>query len=124
MSSAPYDLHRCLIYLRPGATFSTTDNDYALTDWQDPRPMPTNAECADAWLVLQAQDEASANASATAAANASTMDSNADQALASLRAYRDAASPAQAQTVAIVKVICRVLIALIRFRLNKLDGAD
>jgi len=48
-----YDLHDCLLYLRPGAAFGTTDNDYALTEWKGPRPMPTEAECLAAWLDLQ-----------------------------------------------------------------------
>lgn len=51
-------------------------------------------------------------------------DDRLDQALAALRAYRDTASPTNAQTVTVVKVICRVLIVLIRQRRNLFDGSD
>lgn len=42
--------------------------------------------------------------------------------LASLRAYRDAASPTAGQTTAVVKVLCRVAIRLARVVLSDLDG--
>lgn len=46
----------------------------------------------------------------------------ADQALDGLRAYRDNASPTNAQTVTAVKLLCRVAIGLIRLQLSKLDS--
>lgn len=57
-------------------------------------------------------------------ANGRTMEQQADQALANLRAYRDLASPSNAQTIAVIKVLCRVAIGLIRLRLSKLDATD
>lgn len=48
----------------------------------------------------------------------------ADDALANLRAYRDLASPTNAQTVAAVKLLCRVVIVLARLYLRKLDAAN
>ena len=71
-----------------------------------------------------AADQAAAAAELTVTTNTKTMDTQADAALANLRAYRDLAAPTQAQTVAVVKLLCRVAIALIRFRLAKFDGAD
>ena len=50
-----YDLHDCLLYLRPGAAFGTTDNDYALTEWKGPGTMPTESECIAAWPLVQAE---------------------------------------------------------------------
>lgn len=60
----------------------------------------------------------------TSRANNATLRDRADQALTDLRAYRDLASPTNAQTLAIVKLLCRVSIGLIRLLLHKLDGAD
>lgn len=57
-------------------------------------------------------------------ANGRTIEQQASDALASLRAYRDLSSPTNAQTVAAVKLICRNLIALDRLLLRKLDAAD
>jgi hypothetical protein len=48
--------------------------------------------------------------------------SQADQALTELRTFRDLASPTNAQVVAVVKLLCRVAIGLIRLQLAKLDG--
>lgn len=56
--------------------------------------------------------------------NTVSMNEGLGQALDSLRAYRDAASPNQAQTVAVVKVLCRVAIRLIRLRLGKLEATE
>ncbi len=58
------------------------------------------------------------------AVNAAGLRGQADNALANLRAYRDTAAPTSAQTVATVKLLCRVAIALIRLQLVKLDAAD
>lgn len=65
-----------------------------------------------------------ANEEAADIANAATLRQRADQALTDLRTFRDLASPTNAQTVAIVKVLCRVAIGLIRLQLRKLDGTD
>ena len=56
--------------------------------------------------------------------NARTLEDQAATALANLRAYRDLASPTNAQTVAAVKLLCRVAIGLIRLRLAKFDATD
>lgn len=56
--------------------------------------------------------------------NAASLLTQADQALLNLRAYRDNASPTTAQTVAAVKLLCRVAIALIRLRLAKFEATD
>lgn len=111
------NLAAVLVYLVPGASFSLENDDYATLIWGGPGVAPTLAQCQAAWPLVQAQ-------AAAEVSNESTLNNQAEAALVNLRAYRDLASPTQAQTVAIVKVICRVLIALIRFRLNKLDATD
>lgn len=58
------------------------------------------------------------------AGNVAHLRDQADAALANLLAYRDLASPTNAQTVAVVRLLCRVCIALIRLVLFKLDGRD
>lgn len=45
-------------------------------------------------------------------------------ALTNLRAYRDAVSPTSAQTIAVVRLLCRVSIGLIRLQLRRLDASD
>lgn len=70
------------------------------------------------------QMKAAQQAEATIAGNTKTLEQQADTALANLRAYPDNASPTNAQTVAVVKTLCRVAIALIRLRLAKLDATD
>jgi len=54
--------------------------------------------------------------------NETTLRQQADAALTDLRAYRDLASPTNAQTVQAVKLLCRVCIGLIRLLLRKIDG--
>lgn len=65
-----------------------------------------------------------AQAEATRQANHSNIRSAAEQSLESLRTYRDLASPTNAQTIAVVKLLCRVAIGLIRLQLAKLDGTE
>jgi len=60
----------------------------------------------------------------TTVVNQNQMESDADTALAALRTFRDNASPSNAQVISCLKTVCRVLIALIRFRLNKLDASN
>lgn len=50
--------------------------------------------------------------------------SEADAALAELRAFRDLSAPTNAQTLAVVKLLCRVCIGLIKLSLNKLSEAN
>lgn len=76
---------------------------------------------AEAQAVIDAANAQTAQAEAT---NETSLRSQADTALANLRAYRDLASPTNAQTVAAVKLLCRVAIALIRLVLRKLDSID
>lgn len=57
-------------------------------------------------------------------ASASQINSDILAALTNLRAYRDLASPTNAQTVAVVKLLCRVAISLIRLQLARLDATD
>lgn len=58
------------------------------------------------------------------AGNDATLRTQAEDALANLRAYRDLASPTNAQTIAAVKLLCRVAIGLIRWRIGRLDATD
>lgn len=52
------------------------------------------------------------------------LNSQLDQALSNLRAYRDNAAPSNLQTVAVVKLLCRVVIALVRLTRRQLDGTE
>jgi hypothetical protein len=61
---------------------------------------------------------------ATEGATVAALDSRLDQALAGLRTYINTASPTTAQTTAVVKLLCRVAVALIRRQRNALDGTD
>lgn len=61
-------------------------------------------------------------ASASRDTYASNIRTQGEQALTELRAYRDLASPTNAQTLAVVKVMCKVCIGIIRIQLGKLDG--
>lgn len=63
-------------------------------------------------------------AEAVKAVNGQTLLTQADQALVNLRAYRDLQQPTNAQTIAAVKLLCRVAIGLIRMKLAKFDGTD
>jgi hypothetical protein len=56
--------------------------------------------------------------------NTATLRDRADTAIQNLRDYRDLASPTNAQTVAVVKLMCRVCISLIRLAIGKLEGTD
>lgn len=55
-------------------------------------------------------------------ANATAMDAQAEAAIENLRAYANLASPSNAQTIAAVKLLCRVVIGLVRLRLGRLDS--
>lgn len=59
---------------------------------------------------------------ATLAGNDASLRQQADTALATLRLYRDKASPTAADDKAILKVLVRAVIALVRLVLQKLDG--
>lgn len=56
--------------------------------------------------------------------NNATLRTRAEAAFTDLRAYRDLASPTGAQTVAAVKLLCRVAIGLLRLQLRQLDGTE
>ncbi len=58
------------------------------------------------------------------AANSASIRSQADQAIVNLRLYRDTPAPTNAQTVAVVKLLCRACIALVRLQLAQLDATD
>lgn len=112
------DLASALLAIHPAAVFSIYDNDYARIEWAEGNPpLPTLAECEAAWDALVVARNAESS-------NDLTLRQQAEQALDSLRAYRDAASPTNAQTVAAVKLLCRVCIGLIRLALRKLDGLE
>lgn len=49
---------------------------------------------------------------------------SAETALIGLRAYRDNASPTNAETVIAVRLLCRVAIALIRIQISRLDAEN
>jgi hypothetical protein len=73
--------------------------------------------------VVTAEQQAVADAvTAQHEANEAGLQSQAEQALVGLRSYRDQANPTTAQTVAAVKLLCRVAIALIRLFLRKFEG--
>lgn len=118
------DYARTISFVLPGAQFGIAGNDYALIEWMDARPQPTQAELDAAWPQLQAQDAAAAQAASTAASSTAALEQQLNAALVSLRGYRDAASPTNAQTITIVKLLCRVAISFIRFRLNQLESTD
>lgn len=75
-------------------------------------------------VVDEAQGIVLAQQQAQQVANADSLRSQASDALANLRAYRNLASPTNAQTVAAVKLLCRVAIGLIRLRLERFDATD
>ena len=104
-------LWQCINYIVPGPDCDTFGDQ--ITAWRDARPQPTQAQLDAALTAVQAQLVVPA-----------TLQSNADDALANLRAYRDLASPTNTQTVAAVKLLCRVAIILIRLQLSKYDAAD
>jgi hypothetical protein len=58
------------------------------------------------------------------AANADTIVQQTDQALVSLRGYVALSSPTAAQTTAVVKVLCKVAIGLVRMQLRRFDATD
>lgn len=58
------------------------------------------------------------------AGNDATLRTQAEGAMDSLRAFRDLASPTNAQVIAVVKLLCRVALGLIRWRSGKLDATD
>jgi hypothetical protein len=92
----------------------------------------TNAatgETTEEWIDLpdvmtETEGQAAAAQVAQQNANVATLQQQAADALVNLRAYRDLASPTNAQTVATVKLLCRVAIGLIRLRLEKFDATD
>lgn len=57
-------------------------------------------------------------------ANEDDLNDRLDHALDNLRAYRDTPTPSNVQTVAVVKLLCRVVIALVRLYRRSLDGVD
>lgn len=67
---------------------------------------------------------AAAAPGAAALSNATTLDQRMVDALAPLSTYVNTATPTAAQTTAAVKLLCRVVIALIRRRLDRLDAVD
>jgi len=113
------DYTACILYLYPNAVFSTEGLEYSGIHWDasNAQPMPTQETLDAAWPAAQA-------AAASQTSNAATLQQQAADALVSLRAYRDLASPTNAQTVAAVKLLCKVAIGLIRMRLGKFDGTD
>jgi hypothetical protein len=78
----------------------------------------------DVPLITLAQAQANQVESDRQDANGQSLVQQADSAIQSLRDYRDLVAPSNAQTVAAVKLLCRVAIALIRLQLRKFDRAD
>lgn len=60
----------------------------------------------------------------TAAANRDGMANGLEQGLDDLRAYIAVTTPTQAQTMAVVKLLCRAVIRLVRLQIGKLDSTD
>lgn len=86
---------------------------------QDAAPGETVADVLPVALLAAIADR-----EAAALANSDTLHSRAAEALANLRLYCDLPTPTSAQTVAVVKLLCRVAICLIRLQLRRLDGVD
>lgn len=74
--------------------------------------------------VPQALIDVMAAAETSQRTNLANLVGQADAALDGLRAYRDNASPSNAQTVTAVKLLCRVCIALIRIVLRRVDATS
>lgn len=60
----------------------------------------------------------------TVAANQANAIDGVDQALDQLRAFVALPAPTNAQVVAVVKLLCRVVVRLGRLQLGKFDGTD
>lgn len=75
-------------------------------------------------IIPQSVTDALTSAETQRITNTEAIRTQGEAALADLRAYRDLASPTSAQTLAVVKLMCRVCIGMIRLQLGKLDGAD
>lgn len=56
--------------------------------------------------------------------NALALRGMAEGSLADIRAFLSLPAPTNAQTLVVVKLLCRVCIGLIRLQLRKLDGLD
>lgn len=89
----------------------------------------TTGETTEVWvdvpgMMTDADAQAFTQQLAQVDTNAANLQQQAADALANLRAYRDLASPTNAQTVAAVKLLCRVAIGLIRMRLQRFDATD
>lgn len=52
------------------------------------------------------------------------IEARAERAIEDLRAYRGLATPSNAQTIAVIKLLCLVVIGLIRLNLHKFDQAE
>lgn len=78
----------------------------------------------DSTVLTVQQAQAIDAVEAQAVTNESAIRTQAEQAIANLGAYRDLTNPTNAQTIAAVKLLCRVAIGLIRLQLRKFDGTD
>lgn len=116
------DLRACLEYLVPGAIFDETADDYSLTVWRDPRPMPSQAQVEAAWPIVQQQRADAAAAAQTATANESTIKTQAAAALTANATYLALASPTTAQNAAQVKALTRQVNGLIRLATRRLEA--
>ena len=47
------DYAAVLTVIRPNSLWSMVNNDYATLDWQSDDPMPSQAECDEAWPTVQ-----------------------------------------------------------------------
>jgi hypothetical protein len=47
------DYAAVLTAIRPNSLWSMVNNDYATLDWQSDDPMPTQADCDDAWPAIE-----------------------------------------------------------------------
>jgi hypothetical protein len=88
-----------------------------------------SGEVTEQWIdvpgVMTPEEAQAADAQAAKLeANAANLKAQASDALTNLRAYRDLTNPTNAQTVAAVKLLCKVAIGLIRMRLERFDATD
>ena len=112
------DYIACILHIYPDAlNISCIGSTRDGIEWNDPRGIPSQAALEAAWVAVSAARESEK-------ANLPAMQTSAANALSGLRAYRDLAAPTNAQTVAVVKLLCQVAITIIRLSLGKHEATD
>jgi hypothetical protein len=100
--------------------YAITATSYrSISSPQDAAPEETVVDVLPAALLAGIADRESAEL-----ATHDTLRSRAGEALDGLRLYCDLPTPTLSQTVAVVKLLCRVAICLVRLQLRRLDGVN